>query len=270
MSDRPYDQVQPAQGDSTSQVAANEAKGVAQDAKESGAQVAGAAKEQTRQVAGEAKQQAEELFHQVRGELTDQSSTQQHRAAGGLHSLADELSTMADGSQQSGVASDFTRQAASRAHSVADWLDSREPGDVVDELRRFARRKPGTFVAAAAVLGFIGGRLTRGLKEEHDDSTASQGPSTAYGTGAGYTATDAAYAGTDYAETAYREPGYAQTGYGATATGEPTAGLTTAAAGTGDDVAPETGTPVVTTTNAGETFTHTTGSGTGGFEEERR
>lgn len=178
MSDRSYEQVPAAHSDdSTAQVAADQARGVAQDAKASGAQVAQTAKDETAQVVAGAKQQAKDLFEQVRGELTDQTSTQQHRAAGGLHGLADELRQMSEGREQSGVASDLAGQASDRAHSVADWLDSREPGDLVTELKNFARRRPGAFLGAAALVGFLGGRLTRALTADPGDDAATQQPS---------------------------------------------------------------------------------------------
>ena len=38
----------------------------------------------------------------------------------------------------------------SRADSVATWLDQREPQDLLEEVKRFARRRPGVFLAIAA------------------------------------------------------------------------------------------------------------------------
>jgi hypothetical protein len=58
--------------------------------------------------------------------------------------------------------SEVARQAADRADRAADWLGEREPGDVVDEIRSFARRRPGAFLIGAALAGVVVGRLTRG------------------------------------------------------------------------------------------------------------
>jgi hypothetical protein len=157
----------------TAATAKDEARSVASDAKEGTRQVAGTAKAEARDVAAETQRQARELFNQLRSEATDQASGQAQRAAGGLRSLASELGEMAGGGQQHGVASDVARQASDRARSFADWLEQREPGDILTEARDFARRKPGTFLAAAAALGFLGGRMTRGLAD--DDSTQGSG-----------------------------------------------------------------------------------------------
>jgi hypothetical protein len=69
---------------------------------------------------------------------------------------------MVDGGQQSGTASEIARQAADRADRLADWLGQREPGDLIEEIRSFARHRPGAFLLGAALAGTVVGRLTRG------------------------------------------------------------------------------------------------------------
>ena len=129
--------------------------------------------EQAGQVASEATQQVKQLVQQTRSELTEQAATQQKRVASGLRSLSKELSAMAHGSEQPGMATDLAQQAGERANAVASWLEEREPGHVVDEITRFARQRPGAFLALAAGAGFLVGRLGRGLKAATDDSNDS-------------------------------------------------------------------------------------------------
>ncbi|HKC26518.1 MAG TPA: hypothetical protein VKB75_00770, partial [Jatrophihabitans sp.] len=52
------------------------------------------------------------------------------------------------------------------------------PGDLVDELRRFARRRPGAFLMGALAAGVVAGRLGRGVVAAHteDDGTAAGAP----------------------------------------------------------------------------------------------
>ena len=73
---------------------------------------------------------------------------------------------MARGGEQSGIASDLARQASTRTRDAATWMENREPGEVVEEVKRFARRRPGAFLAAAAVVGLVAGRVTRGIADE--------------------------------------------------------------------------------------------------------
>lgn len=161
-------------GESTPDVAKHEARHVADDAKQGTAQVAETAKQEARDVALDAKRQAKDVYRQVRGEMSDQASTQQQRAASGLHSLAGELDQMASGSQANGVAADLAQQAAEKARAFATWLESREPGDLAEELRSFARRRPGAFIAGAAAVGLLAGRMTRGLTDSPDESSSER------------------------------------------------------------------------------------------------
>ena len=71
---------------------------------------------------------------------------------------------MADAPDQQGVASDLIRQAADRSESVASWLDNRDPGSLLDEVKSFARQRPGTFLLVAAGAGMLAGRLGRSLQ----------------------------------------------------------------------------------------------------------
>lgn len=169
-------------GDNTRDVAKDEARSVAQDAAESGKATAATAKEQAGQVAGEAANQARQLVDQARNELTSQGSAQKERATTGLRSLADELSGMGQGNQPQGIAGDLVRQASDQVRTAAEWLESHEPGDVLNEARSFARRRPGMFLLSAAAVGFLGGRLTRSLAEETKDNAEAEGASGTIGT----------------------------------------------------------------------------------------
>ncbi|HET8614440.1 MAG TPA: hypothetical protein VFL94_02865 [Actinomycetales bacterium] len=153
----------PPSSSSTTDVAKDEASGVRDTATQAGQHVAGTAKEQAGEVMSEAKDQARSLLDRTRGEMTDQASTQQQRAAESLHALSGELTSMARSQQQPGVATDLARQAADKAGQLASWLESREPGDVLHEVTTFARRRPGMFLALAAGAGVVAGRLTRGM-----------------------------------------------------------------------------------------------------------
>jgi len=181
----------------------DEAGRVAGSAADAGKAVAGTAKEQAKNVADEAKSQAKDLYHQTQRELRDQAAQQQERVASGLHSVGDELQQMAASSEQGGIASDLVRQAADRTHSIAGWLDQRDPGSLLNEVKSYARRNPGTFIAAAAIAGALAGRLTRALASGGDDSgsrssstrTPSAGTTGVTGT-SGYTTPDYTAAGT--------------------------------------------------------------------------
>lgn len=156
-------------------VAKDEARATAEQAKDGAGHIAAVGKDEAMNVAQETGHQAKDLWQQTRNQLLDQSAEQQTRVAEGLRSLSQELSGMARGSEQQGVASDLAQQASQRVGDVAGWLDERDPGSLVTEVKRFARQRPGAFLATAAVLGLVGGRLSRGLVDDHQDSSPDGG-----------------------------------------------------------------------------------------------
>jgi ElaB/YqjD/DUF883 family membrane-anchored ribosome-binding protein len=161
------------------QTAGQDAQQVGETAKETAKETVAEAKGQAQQAVAEAKYQARDLFEQTRREVSTQSSDQQRRLAGGIRSFSGDLQSLASGDAQEGLATDLVRQASSYADKVGRWLDEREPADVLDEVSRYARRHPGTFIAVAAGLGLLVGRVARSLKDE----SADQGGSAAVGTG---------------------------------------------------------------------------------------
>ncbi|MGI8668001.1 MAG: hypothetical protein ACR2N4_18550 [Jatrophihabitans sp.] len=159
----------------TLDLAKDQAGSLAHDAADAGQHVTGVAKDQTKAVVAEAGGQARDLLDQARGELGEQAGQQQQRLASGLRALGDELHSMAHHADQPGIASDLAGQAASKSHDVASWLEDREPGHVVDELKGFARQRTGTFLLAALGAGLLAGRLTRGLKDTTGEDSSRAG-----------------------------------------------------------------------------------------------
>jgi gas vesicle protein len=227
----------PDEGASTPQVAKEQAAAVTSSAKDAGQNVAGVAKDEAKNVATEATRQAKDILGQTRTEISQQAADQQQRVAGGLRSLGTELGSMAERSDESGVASDLAQQASAKANELADWLEQRDPGSLLNEVTSFARRRPGVFLAIAVGAGLAAGRLTRGLKDESSGSsdapastpaTANSGVSTTgygttaeYGTTTGYGASTGEYAsptGDEYSATG--DEGYSPMGDGYSASDE--------------------------------------------------
>lgn len=183
------------QAGQVAQGAADAGKHVAGVAKDEAANVASEAKSQVKQVASETKYQARDLLNQATSQVKEQTSTQQQKAATGIRTMSDQLRSMSSNAE-SGVAQDLVSQAATRLEGVASWLEVREPGDLLDEVRYFAARRPGTFIAIAAVAGVVAGRLTRGVigavkdekEEEAATSTGYEATGYASTTGTGYAA----------------------------------------------------------------------------------
>lgn len=155
--------------------ARDEAAGVTRQATDSAHNVAETAKTEAANVAAEVKTNARDLLYQAKSDLTQQAGTQQQKVAEGLRSISTELHTMSSASDQSGVATDLVRQAAERSSAVAAWLDGRDPGSLLTEVKSFARQRPGTFLLLAAGAGVLAGRLSRSLSAGAPESTTAAG-----------------------------------------------------------------------------------------------
>jgi hypothetical protein len=163
-------------GPSTADVARDQVANVAQTAAAAGSQVTQTAADQARLVAAETARQARDLLGEASGHVRDQASGQQQRAAHQLRSVAGELQDMADKGGQSGLATEVAQQASERIHGMASWLEQREPADVLQAVRDFARRRPVMFLAGAVAAGLAAGRLTRGMTDAARSGGQQPGP----------------------------------------------------------------------------------------------
>jgi gas vesicle protein len=153
----------------TTGAAKDAASDVAGTAKDAGAKVASTGKEQASRVAKDAMGQARDLYGQATSQLSEQAGTQQQKAAGTLHTFADDLGNMGS-SADGGLAAELVQNLETRTRDIADWLEQHSPEDALDEVKRFAARRPGVFIGLAAVTGIVAARLTKALVAEAKDS----------------------------------------------------------------------------------------------------
>lgn len=158
------------------EAAQHEAARVKDTAADAARDVTGTAKEQGAQVVSDVRDQAQRLTRETRTQLADQAMSQRDRAVGSLRSMSDELRTMAEKADQPGSGSQLVHKSADYAQQLADYLAEREPGQLVDGLRGFARRRPGVFLLGAAAAGVVVGRLARGAVDAHTSEDRSTTP----------------------------------------------------------------------------------------------
>jgi hypothetical protein len=170
------------EGGSTVDTAKGEAANVKDTAADAASGVKDVAKSEVSNVAGEAKYQARNLVDQTRSQLRDQTSNQQSQLASRLNSWASELGSMASKSDDSGPMTELAQEASRRVGEISHWLDNHEPADLLNEVKRFARRRPGAFLALAAAAGVVAGRVTRGAVAANTsvDSDNEPSPARAY------------------------------------------------------------------------------------------
>ncbi len=141
-------------------------------AREAGAEVVRTAKDEATVVAHEAADQARRVSSDIKGLVRSQVDRQHHQLAARVGEFAQELYTMA-GEQPQTPARELVATLAARSSAFAAYLDRHGPDVVLAELQDFARRRPGTFIAAAVAAGFVVGRLGKGVwQSPREDSTS--------------------------------------------------------------------------------------------------
>ena len=153
---------------------AAQAAGTAAD---EGRHVQGVAQSEARRVASEATDQVQQLLAQATTQVEEQSRTQRDRIVETMRTFGDDLEKMAS-QADGGMAADVAHDVANRVRRLTSHVDGREPRDLLEDVRGYARRKPGTFLLGAMVAGMVAGRLTRGAKAAHDTSGTSTAPGT--------------------------------------------------------------------------------------------
>ncbi|MDQ2851373.1 MAG: hypothetical protein M3Y49_11685 [Actinomycetota bacterium] len=171
----------PAGGD-TDQSTAQQAQQTAAQAKDAAADVAGhgqqaaadvakTGQQAVGQVAGEAKKQASDLLSKTRAEVREQVETGRTSVVASLRDLEDQLAAMTDDVDQEGTAIEAAATARDRVRGAADWLEARDQDQILEQVRRVGRQRPGMFLLAAGLAGVVAGRLTRGVVATHTNDS---------------------------------------------------------------------------------------------------
>lgn len=144
---------------------------VAGHGKQAATDVASTAQDAARDVAKEVGAQANDLMGRTREQLREQVETQRVSAVTTLRDLGEQLAALTDDVDADGTVVDAAVNARDRVRGAATWLDERDPDEVLAQLRRVGRQRPGAFLLTAAVAGVLAGRLTRGAVAAHAEDT---------------------------------------------------------------------------------------------------
>ncbi len=142
--------------------AVDQSKLVARTTRRDARELAGTARDQADQVKGQLAEQVQGLVADARGQLQAEADRQTARVAQAVFQVGTQAIAMAAGRpEEAGPLGAYAEQAANWLDTCAAAIEERGleglSADVVD----FARRRPGVFVAGAAVAGLAVGRLIR-------------------------------------------------------------------------------------------------------------
>jgi hypothetical protein len=116
------------------------------------------------------------MIGETRTQLREKADAQTAGVADRLGRLADELRALASGHpEQAETARRYLDQAGSTIADVADELRDKDFEGLVHDVQRFARRRPGAFLAASAAVGFVAGRLVRSASDDAETAASPTG-----------------------------------------------------------------------------------------------
>ena len=126
------------------------------------------AKQQSQQLAQQARQQASELANRGTEQAKSQLASQKHNASQRLTPVQSALRETAQQlrNQGQGQVGDYAEKAADQVERFSTYLRQTEVDEIMDEVRGFARRRPGLFLGSAAAIGFFATRFLKSSSEE--------------------------------------------------------------------------------------------------------
>jgi hypothetical protein len=146
--------------------ARDQGREVADHASEKAQQVADTARTEAGKVVDEARDQISVVMDEGQRQLRGEAQEQTQRLGGALGGLGDRLQALADGRpEEAGPIGEYAETIAAQTRDIAGRIEDLGFDGVLDEVQRFARRRPGRFLIGAAVAGFASARLGRGAKE---------------------------------------------------------------------------------------------------------
>jgi hypothetical protein len=160
----------------TADVAKEQASQVSGAAQEQASAVAGTAKEQAAQVAGDVRAHAQDLMGQTTSQVGAQADEQTQRLAGNLRQVSEHFRTMATSGEPGSTAHTLVDEASRRSGELSAYLDGHQVGEIINDVKGFARRRPGAFILGSAIAGLLVGRLGRAVKDAPDSENSGAAP----------------------------------------------------------------------------------------------
>jgi hypothetical protein len=155
----------------TASTAVEESKELGRNALDTGGDLVDEARDQVGAVATELRHQTRQLVDDTRSQLRDQADGQRSQLATALAAFGGELRALIDGHpDQAGTAGRYVDQAGKVVDELAGQIRDRDFAGIVDDVQRFARRRPGVFLAAVAATGFVAGRLARSASDDRSEA----------------------------------------------------------------------------------------------------
>lgn len=135
--------------------------------------------ETARQEAGRimdgAKDQGRELYAEARSRAKEEANHQTDRAADGLRAVSSDLRRLSQNEETKTSLATWMQQGADQIDGLASRVNDRGFDGLVEDVRGFARRNPGTFLGISFGIGLLAGRLARNTEMGDPDGVGMAG-----------------------------------------------------------------------------------------------
>lgn len=122
----------------------------------------------------EAKNVVSNVADQAGEKLKSEVDSRKEKAAEKASEVASALRDTSGKLRDAGPIPDIADQAAAQIEKIASYVQTRNVGDLVREVERFARREPAIFLGASFVIGLLGGRFMKASSHRAVDIFAAE------------------------------------------------------------------------------------------------
>lgn len=122
----------------------------------------------------EAKNVVSQVADQATEKIKSEVDSKREKAAEKVGEVASALRDTSEKLKDVGPIPDLADQAAAQIEKIATYVQTRNVGDLVREVERFARREPAIFLGASFVVGLLGGRFMKASSNRPVDAFAAE------------------------------------------------------------------------------------------------
>lgn len=159
--------------------AADQAGSVGRDTSARVRTLAGTARQEVAALGDETSRRVQSLWGDLQGEIRREGNVQSARLGEALQSWVDEVTALSEGrAQDAPRLVPYLDRAVDSLDGLARSFAQGGIEGQLDQVRRFARRKPGLFLLGAAVAGLGVGRIVRGQHDARPGGSAGGGEDT--------------------------------------------------------------------------------------------
>lgn len=142
-------------------------------AKELGKQV----QEKASEVGEQVRAQSSQLANQAQGKVKRTLESQKQKGVGELSGLAEAVRQTSHTlrEQQKESVAQYAERAAEQMDRMAQYFESRDVGELLNEAEMFARRHPEAFLGGAFMMGLVAGRFLKSSRNRRMSDSSSYG-----------------------------------------------------------------------------------------------